>query len=86
MVLGEGPRACGKTWTGGYAARSAALIDAQEAAALTSAMARHLLLEGLKPKLVDEYRLAPGLWNPIRRAADELAQPGQFILTGSKHS
>ncbi len=83
VVLVEGPRACGKTWTGGHAARSAVLLDAPEAAALTSAMARQLFLEGLKPKLLDEYHLAPGLWNPIRRAADELAQPGQFILTGS---
>ena len=83
VVLIEGPRACGKTWTGGYAARSAVLLDAQEATALTSAMARQLLMEGAKPKLLDEYHLAPGLWNPIRRAADELAVPGQFILTGS---
>lgn len=83
VVLVEGPRACGKTWTGGHAARSAVMLDAQEADALTSAMARQLLLEGLKPKLLDEYHLAPGLWNPIRRAADELAKPGQFILTGS---
>lgn len=82
-VLIEGPRACGKTWTGGHAARSAVMLDAQEAAALTSAMARQMLLEGLKPKLLDEYHLAPDLWNPIRRAADELAQPGRFILTGS---
>ncbi len=36
-VLIEGPRACGKTWTGGYAARSVVLLDAQEVAALTSA-------------------------------------------------
>lgn len=83
VVLIEGPRACGKTWTGGYAARSAVLLDAQEATALTSAMARRLLIEGAKPKLLDEYHLAPELWNPVRRAADELAQPGQFILTGS---
>ena len=83
VVLVEGPRACGKTWTGGYAARSAVMLDSQEAAALTTSMARQLLMEGKKPKLLDEYQLAPNLWNPIRRAADELAQPGQFILTGS---
>lgn len=83
VVLIEGPRACGKTWTGGYAARSAVLLDSQEAAALTTALMRQLLMEGNKPKLLDEYHLAPTLWNPIRRAADELAAPGQFILTGS---
>lgn len=39
-VLIEGPRACGKTWTGGNAVRSAVLLDTEEASALTSAMAR----------------------------------------------
>lgn len=82
-VLIEGPRACGKTWTGGNAARSAVLIDAEESGALTSAMARRLLLEGDRPRLVDEYHLSPGIWNPMRRACDELGLPGQFILTGS---
>ena len=82
-VLVEGPRACGKTWTGGNAARSAVLIDAEESTSLTSAMARRLLLEGERPRLIDEYHLSPGIWNPMRRACDELGLPGQFILTGS---
>lgn len=82
-VLIEGPRACGKTWTGGHAASSVALLDSIEASALTSAMARQLLLEGDKPRLLDEYHLSPGIWNPMRRVADEIGLPGQFILTGS---
>ncbi len=82
-VLIEGPRACGKTWTGGHAARSAVLMDAEESAALTSAMARRLLLEGDKPRLIDEYHLSTGIWNPMRRVCDEVGMPGQFILTGS---
>ena len=82
-VLIEGPRACGKTWTGGQAARSAVMIDAEESAALTSAMARQLLLEGDRPRLIDEYHLSPGIWNPMRRVCDEVGLPGQFILTGS---
>ena len=82
-VLIEGPRACGKTWTGGQAARSAVMIDAAESAALTSAMARRLLLEGDRPRLIDEYHLSPGIWNPMRRVCDEVGLPGQFILTGS---
>ena len=82
-ALIEGPRACGKTWTGGQAARSAVMIDAEESAALTSAMARRLLLEGDRPRLIDEYHLSPGIWNPMRRVCDEVGLPGQFILTGS---
>ena len=55
----------------------------EEAASLTLAMTRRLLLEGERPKLLDEYHLAPSVWNPIRRASDEIGLPGQFILTGS---
>ena len=46
-------------------------------------MARQMLLDGDRPRLIDEYHLSPDIWNPMRRACDEIGLPGQFILTGS---
>ena len=42
-----------------------------------------VLLEGETPRLLDEWQLAPEIWNPMRRACDQRAMSGQFILTGS---
>ena len=39
-----------------------------------------LLLEGARPRLLDEWQVAPELWNPVRRAVDAADQPGQFLL------
>jgi predicted AAA+ superfamily ATPase len=42
-----------------------------------------LVLEGERPRLLDEWQVAPELWNQVRRAVDASGQPGQFLLTGS---
>ena len=42
-----------------------------------------LVLEGARPRLLDEWQVAPELWNQVRRAVDASEQPGQFLLTGS---
>jgi len=41
------------------------------------------LLEGARPRLLDEWQGALELWNQVRRAGDAADQPGQFLLTGS---
>ena len=41
------------------------------------------LLIGTAPRLIDEWQLAPKLWDAIRFEADHRGEPGQFILTGS---
>ena len=41
------------------------------------------ILGGTPPRLLDEWQLAPGIWNPMRRACDARGMRGQFILTGS---
>lgn len=42
-----------------------------------------ILLEGDTPRLVDEWQLAPKLWDTMRFEVDHRHQVGQFILTGS---
>lgn len=82
-VLIEGPRACGKTWTGRRFAQSAAYLDDRVSAALEAGMDPASILDGEVPRLLDEWQLAPGVWNPMRRACDRRGARGQFILTGS---
>jgi hypothetical protein len=42
-----------------------------------------LLLEGDPPLLLDEWQMAPVLWDAVRFAVDKRELMGQFILTGS---
>lgn len=41
------------------------------------------LLKGNVPRLIDEWQIAPTLWDTIRYEVDQRRQMGQFILTGS---
>ncbi len=82
-VVIEGPRACGKTWTGRRFAASAVTIDDSDDVRLAVALDPAALLDGDTPRLLDEWQLAPRIWNPMRHACDRRARPGQFILTGS---
>ena len=82
-VVIEGPKACGKTMTASQQAASRVLLDVDQAARQVLAVDPGLLLEGAKPRLLDEWQVAPELWNQVRRAVDDADQPGQFVLTGS---
>ena len=82
-VVVEGPRACGKTWTGRRFANSAVYLDERASDALAAGMDPATILGGVPPRLLDEWQLAPGIWNPMRRTCDARGLRGQFILTGS---
>ncbi len=82
-VVIEGPRACGKTWTGRRHARSEVPFDAVYENRLAAQIAPAALLEGPVPRLLDEWQLAPDVWNAMRRACDDRGKKGQFILAGS---
>ncbi len=81
-VVLEGARATGKTTTALHAAASYVFIDDPQAQSLLDVAPRSLL-EGDAPRLLDEWQVAPQLWNLVRRAVDATAEPGLFILTGS---
>jgi predicted AAA+ superfamily ATPase len=82
-VLIEGPKACGKTSTGRAHAKSEVLLDTDPDARALLDVQPALLLQGARPRLLDEWQTAPQIWNHVRRAVDANASPGQFILTGS---
>lgn len=42
-----------------------------------------LLLEGNPPLLIDEWQMAPVIWDAVRFAVDKRGMMSQFILTGS---
>lgn len=83
-VLIEGPRACGKTQTALGVARSAVRLDRDRASRDAGLLDPALLLNGEKPRLIDEWQLVPAVWNEVRGEVDDHPDdPGRFILTGS---
>ena len=85
-VLIEGPKWCGKTTTAEQQARSILYMDNPASFESNLQMAEidpGILLEGDTPRLVDEWQLAPKLWDTMRFEVDHRHQVGQFIFTGS---
>ena len=82
-VLIEGPKACGKTETASRAAASEVRLDRDENARQMVDLEVGTVLAGETPRLIDEWQLAPRIWNHVRHEVDRRRAPGQFILTGS---
>lgn len=82
-VVIEGPKACGKTETARQVSASEVRLDVDPNARQAASIDPGLVLEGETPRLLDEWQVATGLWNHVRRAVDDRRGPGQFILTGS---
>lgn len=85
-VLIEGPKWCGKTTTAEQIAASVLYMDEPEKKEQNITMSEtnpRRLLMGETPRLIDEWQLAPKLWDTIRFEVDHRGEPGQFILTGS---
>ncbi len=82
-VLIEGPKASGKTATAREVAASEVSFDVDAAAREAVLIDPRIVLEGDSPRLLDEWQVAPDIWNHVRRAADLEPSMGRFILTGS---
>ena len=85
-VLIEGPKWCGKTTTAEQIAASVLYMDEPEKKEQNIAMSElnpRRLLAGAVPRLIDEWQLAPKLWDAIRFEVDHRGDLGQFVLTGS---
>ena len=85
-VLITGPKGCGKTTSGKQYAKSIVEFQDEDRRAGYLAVAETTpsrLLEGEKPRLLDEWQDAPKIWGAVRKSVDDLQEPGQYILTGS---
>lgn len=85
-VLIQGPKWCGKTTTAEQMAKSILYMSKPEDVK-SNLMAADIkpskLLEGDIPRLIDEWQIAPKLWDAVRFEVDHRKGMGQFILTGS---
>ena len=85
-VLVEGPKWCGKTTTSEQHAKSINYISDPvnlNKNMILAEMNISALLEGDKPKLLDEWQIIPQLWDAVRFEVDHSKGIGQFIMAGA---
>lgn len=86
-VLVQGTKWCGKTTTSVHHANSVLYMDDPTQKAQNLALAQtniKQLLAGATPRVIDEWELAPELWDAARFEVDHRDEHvGQFIFTGS---
>ena len=85
-VLIQGPKWCGKTTTAEQISKSILYMskpDEKEQNIIMAEINPNLLLKGEVPRLIDEWQIAPKLWDAIRYEVDHRNAEGQFILTSS---
>lgn len=85
-VLIEGPKYCGKTTTASQKANSILYMADPEKKDQNLQLAStniKRLLSGNVPRLIDEWQIAPKIWDAVRFEVDQRSEEGQFMLTGS---
>lgn len=85
-ILLEGAKWCGKTSTAAQLANSVLHMQNPDEMKQNFALmdlSPLKLLQGKTPRLIDEWQLAPRLWDAVRFEVDQRGEFGQFILTGS---
>ena len=81
-----GPKWCGKTTTAKQFAKSYIEMqdpDMRDSYIHTAQIKPSNLLVGKNPRLIDEWQIAPNLWDAVRVSVDRRNEPGLYILTGS---
>lgn len=85
-VLIEGPKACGKTRTAEQHAKSILYMDDPDNIKQNLQLAEtniKRLLQGDNPRLIDEWQIAPQIWDAVRFEVNQRKGDGLFMLTGS---
>ncbi|MDE0133460.1 MAG: DUF4143 domain-containing protein [Acidimicrobiaceae bacterium] len=83
IVVIDGVKGCGKTWTGLRHAHSRVLLSEDLAARQGAEIVPRRALEGKRPRLIDEWQTVPTIWDTARHVVDEGRDMGCLILTGS---
>lgn len=85
-IVLEGAKWCGKSTTAEHHCNSAIFMDdprRREQYRLFAEENPDMLLTGNLPRLIDEWQLAPQIWDAVRYTIDHRREMGQYILTGS---
>lgn len=86
VVCIQGPKWCGKTWTSSYHSKSEFFVGNPENNFSNRELAKlnpYIVLDGPKPRMIDERQEVPLLWDATRSYVDMNPKNGQLILTGS---
>ena len=81
-----GPKWCGKTTTAKQFAKSFIEMqdpDMRDSYIHTAQIKPSNLLSGENPRLIDEWQIAPNIWDAVRVSVDRRNESGLYILTGS---
>lgn len=81
-----GPKWCGKTTTAKQFAKSYIEMqdpDKRDMYMETAKIKPSNLLIGENPRLIDEWQVAPNIWDAVRVSVDRRNEDGLYILTGS---
>lgn len=81
-VVVAGPKFCGKTTTCMLYQKSFVKLNTQQAINMAR-MNPKAVLNGEKPRLIDEWQKAPDVWNQVKDDLDFNYEFGKYILTGS---
>lgn len=81
-VVVAGPKFCGKTTTCMRYQKSFIKLNTKQAIQMAR-MNPKGVLEGEKPRLIDEWQKAPDVWNQVKDDLDFAYEFGKYILTGS---
>jgi hypothetical protein len=85
-VVIEGAKWCGKSTTAHNHSNSQVFMDDPKRQAQFKLLATEspdLILNGETPRMIDEWQIAPEIWDAVRYTVDHRPGMGQFILTGS---
>lgn len=81
-VLVAGPKFCGKTTTCMRYQKSFVKLNTRQSISMARLNPK-AVLNGDKPRLIDEWQKAPDIWNQVKDDLDFDYQFGKYILTGS---
>ena len=85
-ILIEGPKQSGKTFLAKKLSNSQFYVqeDGIKNQWLLDVKKNNPILDGLKPRLIDEWQILPQIWDKVRFLIDQSDNPvGLYILTGS---
>lgn len=82
-VLIQGARAVGKSTIAKHLTKSGISLDTSASLIELAKLSPEIILEGPTPRFIDEWQLAPSIWNAVRHEVDFRQTTGQFVMAGS---